>query len=227
MKLISEYDYIIAGGGSAGCALAARLTESKDISVCLIEAGGKGNDLFIKMPAGNGFVFGNPKLDWGYTSIPQRNLNGRKIYFPRGKALGGSSIINGMIYIRGMPSDYDNWRQMGLKGWGYSEILPYFIKSEGSKFRDDEYYGKFGPLKTEPSTNFGVLDKAFIEASIKCGHKYVDDFNGPTRTGVSRTESTVHKGVRQSSAIAYLKNTNPNLKIITHTHIAKLLIEKN
>ena len=119
-----EFDYLIAGGGSAGCALAARLSEDKSVSVGIIEAGGNGRNLFIKMPAGNGFVFGNPKLDWGYQSIPQKHLNGRTIYFPRGKGLGGSSIVNGMIYMRGIPSDYDRCRLMGLPGWSYSEILP-------------------------------------------------------------------------------------------------------
>ena len=127
-----EFDYIIAGGGSAGCVLASRLASNSNDSICLIEAGGKGKNLFIKMPAGNGFIFGNPKFDWGYQSVKQTQLNNRKIYFPRGKALGGSSIVNGMIYIRGVPQDYDNWRQMGLDGWGYSDLLPYFKYSEGS-----------------------------------------------------------------------------------------------
>ncbi|MGB1149702.1 MAG: GMC family oxidoreductase N-terminal domain-containing protein, partial [Alphaproteobacteria bacterium] len=115
-----EFDYVIAGGGSAGCALAARLAEDPGVSVCIVEAGGPGRDLFIRMPAGNGFVFGNPKLDWGYHSEPQTGLNGRSIYFARGKALGGSSIVNGMIYMRGVESDYEQWRQSGLSGWGYA-----------------------------------------------------------------------------------------------------------
>ena len=110
------FDYVIAGGGSAGCALAARLAEDPSVSVCIVEAGGKGKDLFIRMPAGNGFVFGNPKLDWGYQSEPQPGLNGRTIYYARGKALGGSSIVNGMIYMRGVAVDYEQWRQMGLNG---------------------------------------------------------------------------------------------------------------
>ena len=224
MKL--EFDYVIAGGGSAGCALASRLCEDKSITVCIVEAGGNGNNLFIKMPAGNGFVFGNPKLDWGYKSIPQKNLNNRTIYFPRGKSLGGSSIVNGMIYMRGIPSDYDSWRQLGLNGWGYSDILPYFKKSEGSEHRNDKYHGNKGPLKIERSSNYGILEEAFIKSAVKAGHKSIDDFNGSERTGVSRLDSTVSNGVRQSSAISYLKKKPDNLTILTHQQISKLLINK-
>ena len=227
MNKIKEFDYIIAGGGSAGCVLASRLAECKDLSVCLIEAGGNGNDLFIKMPAGNGFVFGNPRLDWGYKSVPQKNLNGRTIYFPRGKSLGGSSIVNGMIYMRGIPSDYDKWRQMGLPGWSYSEILPYFKKSEGSKHRNDKYHGINGPLKIEPASNFGILEEAFIKAAEKAGHKKINDFNGSERTGVSRLDSTISNGIRQSSSIAYLKKVPKNLKIITKQQVSKILFHKN
>lgn len=220
-----RFDYIIAGGGSAGCALAARLAEDSKNSVCLIEAGGKGRDLFIRMPAGNGFVFGNPKLDWGYESVPQTSLNGRSIYFARGKALGGSSIVNGMIYMRGVPADYDNWRQMGLPGWGFADLLPYFRKSEGARDRRDGYHGVNGPLKTEPAANFGELDKAFIDAAIAAGHNHLDDFNGERRTGVARNDSTVCRGVRQSSGIAYLKNPPRNLTILNKRHVARILLE--
>lgn len=219
------YDYVIAGGGSAGCALAARLAEDPDISVCLVEAGGRGRNLFIRMPAGNGFVFGNPKLDWGYTSVPQTALNGRQIYFARGKALGGSSIVNGMIYMRGVPADYDGWRQMGLQGWGYSDLLPYFKRSQGARDRRDAYHGRDGPLKTEPAANFGTLDQAFVAAAVAAGHKRLEDFNGPERTGVARNDSTVHRGIRQSSAIAYLNNCPGNLTILTGRHVAQILLD--
>ena len=224
--MTSKFDYIIAGGGSAGCALAYRLAKNSSASVCLVEAGGHGRDLFIKMPAGNGFVFGNPKLDWGYSSIPQKELNDRQIYFARGKALGGSSIVNGMIYMRGIASDYDHWRQMGLNGWSYSDLLPYFIRSEGSLNRKDQYHGNNGPLKVEPARNFGKLDKAFIKAALQSGHNFLEDFNGPVRTGVSRVDSTVHKGIRQSSALAYLKKVPKNLHIFTNTHISRILFEQ-
>ena len=127
--MTETFDYVIAGGGSAGCVLAARLAEDPKVSVCLVEAGGRGREMFIRMPAGNGFVFGNPKLDWGYASTPQQNLDGRSIYYARGKALGGTSIVNGMIYMRGVAADYDS-QQMGLKGWRYAELLPYFKRAE-------------------------------------------------------------------------------------------------
>jgi len=222
---MTGFDYVIAGGGSAGCVLAARLAENPDVSVCLVEAGGHGRDLFIRMPAGNGFVFGNPRLDWGYESTPQPGLNGRKIYFARGKALGGTSIVNGMIYMRGVPADYDGWRQMGLEGWGYADLLPYFRRAEGSRDRWDAYHGTSGPLKTEPAANFGVLDQAFVDAAVAAGHCALDDFNGPHRTGVGRNDSTVSRGVRQSAAIAYLKSPPRNLTILTGTHVARILFD--
>lgn len=221
----SEYDYVIAGGGSAGCALAARLAEDSSVKVCLVEAGGNGRNLFIRMPAGNGFIFGNPKLDWGFESVPQAALNGRRIYFPRGKALGGSSIMNGMIYMRGVPQDYDGWRDSGLRGWGFADLLPYFRRSQGAVNRGNPWHGVNGPLKTELSANFGILEGAYIAAAIASGHKPLDDFNGPERTGVARSDSTVYKGVRQSSAIAYLPKPPANLTILTGRHIARLSLE--
>ena len=222
---MQHFDYVIAGGGSAGCVLAARLSEGPNLSVCLLEAGGHGRDLFIRMPAGNGFVFGNPKLDWGYESVPQGALDGRKIYFARGKALGGTSIVNGMIYMRGVAADYDNWRQMGLPGWSYAELLPYFRRAEGSRDRYDEYHGTQGPLKTEPAVNFGEIDRAYLDAAVAAGHRHLDDFNGAERTGVARSDSTVSKGVRQSSAISYLGNKPSNLTILTGKHVAKILFD--
>jgi len=222
-----EFDYVIVGGGSSGCALAARLAEVREATVCLIEAGGKGRDLFIRMPAGNGLVFGNTKLDWGFESVPQPTLNGRKIYFPRGKALGGSSIMNGMIYVRGVPQDYDAWRESGLSGWGFSDLLPYFRRSQGAVNRKGPWHGVDGPVKTEASVNFGELERGFIEAAVACGHRRLDDFNGPDRTGVGRTDSTVYRGIRQSSAISYLAKPPPNLKILTHRHVTRLILEGN
>ena len=222
-----KFDYLILGAGSAGCTLASRLSENANINVALIEAGGGGKNLFVKMPAGNGFVFGNPKLDWGYHSIPQKVLNGRKVYLPRGKGLGGSSNMNGMIYMRGVKRDYDKWAEMGLKGWGYHDMLRYFKKSENSKYRKDQWHGSFGPLATEPSRNFGTLEEAFIKASMKAGHMFIDDFNGPFRTGAGRTDSTIKNGIRQSSNIAYLSTKPRNLTILKNCHVKRILIYKD
>lgn len=174
----TDYDYVIAGGGSAGCTLAARLAEDLSVKVCLVEAGGNGRNLFIRMPAGNGFIFGNPKLDWGFESVPQASLNGRSIYFPRGKALGGSSIMNGMIYMRGVPQDYDGWCQSGLHGWGFADLLPYFRRSQGAVNRSAPWHGVDGPLRTELSANFGTLERAFIETAIAAGHKQLHRSHG-------------------------------------------------
>jgi len=218
----TEYDFVIAGGGSAGCTLAARLAEDPSVRVCLVEAGGNGRNLFIRIPAGNGFIFGDPKLDWGFESVPQAALNGRRIYFPRGKALGGSSIMNGMIYMRGVPQDYDGWRDSGLRGWGFADLLPYFRRSQGAVNRCDPWHGVDGPLKTELSANFGTLERAYVAAALAAGHKQLDDLNGPERTGVARTDSTVHRGVRQSSAIAYLDKKPANLTILTGRHITRV-----
>ena len=151
MPVAAEFDYVVAGGGSAGCVIAARLAENPDLRVALVEAGGHGRNLFIRMPAGNGFVFGNPGLDWGFESEPQAGLVGRRIYYPRGKALGGSSIMNGMIYMRGVPADYDGWRDNGLDGWGFADLLPYFRRSQGALDRNGAWHGTDGPLKTERS----------------------------------------------------------------------------
>jgi choline dehydrogenase len=222
---VTAFDYVIAGGGSAGCVLAARLAEAGDVSVCLVEAGGHGRDLFIRMPAGNGFIFGNRRFDWGYHSVPQAGLNGRRIYYPRGKALGGSSIVNGMIYMRGVAADYDAWRQRGLEGWAYCDLLPYFRRSEGARDRRDAWHGQDGPLKTEPARNFGEMERAFIAAAKAAGHREIDDFNGPLRTGVARNDSTVSKGVRQSAAISYLRKPPANLTIRTGCQVARIVMD--
>jgi len=213
------YDFIIAGAGSAGCTLAARLAEDPAVSVCLVESGGSGRSPFVTMPAGNGFIFGNPKFDWGFKSVPQPGLDGRRIYYPRGKGLGGSSLLNGMIYIRGNARDFDHWRQLGLQGWSYADVLPYFKRAEGAAHRHDQYHGQEGPLSVSPAANFEAMSQRFIDAAQQAGARLNMDFNGASQAGVGRLDSTVHRGRRRSASAAYLSKRPTNLAVLTHTHV--------
>ena len=224
----NNFDYIIAGGGSAGCTLASRLAEDSSISVLLIEAGGSGKSLFTKMPGGNGFIIGNPKFDWVQYSTPQPNLNNRKIFYPRGKGLGGSSLLNGMIYMRGGAGDFNRWRQKGLEGWSYEKVLPYFKKSVSAYHRENsKYHGQNGPLKITPAGNYSKVDEIFVKACEEAGAIYNDDFNGEKLSGVGKYDVKVWKGIRQSSSEAYLKTKPKNLTIFKNTHVINLIIEKS
>jgi len=220
-----EYDYVIVGAGSAGCTLAGRLAEDTDVSVLLIEAGGPARNPFITMPAGNGFLFGNPEYDWGHASVPQKGLNGRRIYYPRGKGVGGSSNLNGMIYMRGNRRDYDGWRQLGLEGWGYADMLPYFKRSEASVHRQDGFHGTQGPLTVCPAENYNKIDRMFVEAARQAGMPSNDDFNGAVQTGVGQIDTCVDRGRRQSAARAYLPSRASNLTVITGAVAARVELE--
>ena len=227
MSQNQTYDYVIAGAGSAGCALAARLCEERDVTVCLIEAGGNGNSLFVRMPAGNGFIFGNPRFDWGYESIPQAGLDSRTIYYPRGKGLGGTSLMNGLIYVRGNRIDFDRWRDKGIPGWGYADVLPYFKKSETAPHRDSEFHGQSGPLKISPAENYCTISRMYVEAAQQAGAPLNQDFNAASQIGVGRIDATVFNGQRQSTSATYLQSQPANLTILTGTQVTRVEFSGN
>jgi choline dehydrogenase len=221
------YDFIIAGAGSAGCVLANRLTANGRYTVLLLEAGSKDTNPWIHIPIGYFKTMHNPKTDWCYMTEPCEGLGGRSIQWPRGKVLGGSSSINGLIYIRGQPEDYDHWRQLGNAGWAFKDVLPYFIKSEGNERGGDDIHGGDGPLKVSDSRAQRKLCDMFIEAAVAAGIPRTDDLNGLVQDGIAYTQQTSHKGLRCSAAVAYLRpaQSRSNLSIETHAHVEKVLFE--
>jgi choline dehydrogenase-like flavoprotein len=226
-----EFDYVIVGGGSAGSTLAARLSENDNFSVCLIEAGGEGRDALIRTPIGViGMISGRPKINnWAYETIPQRGLGGRKGYQPRGKALGGSSAINAMLYVRGHPQDYDDWAENGATGWAWSDVLPYFLKSEGNRRTGDRLHGNDGPLQVNEQQSPRPVSRAFVDACGEVQIRHNDDFNGPVQEGaglyqVTQFWSPERKGERCSAAAAYLHPamSRKNLHVITKAHATRI-----
>ena len=201
---MAEYDYIIVGAGSAGCVLANRLTEDPAVTVLVLEAGGKDNSFFMKMPLGWRQIWRGPKFNWNYTTEPERFMDGRLVSLPRGKVLGGSSSINGMLYVRGHPRDYDLWRQAGCDGWSYADVLPYFKRAEGSWRGEGEYHGGAGPLGVS-ATNVSNLGFDLIRDTAKAaGIPMTDDFSGGQPEGFGIVDLTIKDGVRCSAAKAYL-----------------------
>jgi choline dehydrogenase len=222
------YDYVIAGGGSAGCVLANRLSADPHVKVALLEAGPRDSLFLIHMPAGYAALMKTGWVDWGYHTEPQRALNGRRLYWPRGKVLGGSSSVNAMIYIRGVPSDYDVWAQLGNRGWSWQDILPYFKKSENYWKGADEYHGGDGPLKVSRPGVAGPLNVAWIEAGRQAGYPYTPDFNGAQQEGFGPIDCTTAKGRRASSAVCYLRPAlgRRNLTVITKAQATRVIVEQ-
>ena len=200
------YDYVIVGAGSAGCVLANRLSEEPDISVLLLEFGGSDRSIFIQMPTALSIPMNMPKYNWGYQSQPEPYLDNRRMDCPRGKVLGGSSSINGMVYVRGHAMDYDEWQASGARDWGYSHCLPYFKKADDWAFGSDEYRNQQGPLSVNNGNNMqNPLYRAFIEAGVQAGYMRTEDYNGRQQEGFGPMHMTVKNGVRWSTANAYLR----------------------
>ena len=199
------FDYIVVGAGSAGCVLANRLTASGQYRVLLIEAGGRDRNPWIHIPLGYGKLFTDPNVNWMYNSEPEPELNNRIIIQPRGKVLGGSSSINGLLYLRGQREDFDHWRQLGNTGWSFEDVLPYFRRSEDQERGADELHGVGGPLAVTNVRDPHPLCEAFIEAAVEAGYPRNDDFNGPTQEGAGYFQLTARNGRRCSTAVGYLK----------------------
>lgn len=222
---MQKYDYIIVGAGSAGCVLANRLSTLPNISVCLLEAGGGNASPLLHVPAGWAATFNNKKFDWGYETEQESKLDNRKIYWPRGKVLGGSSSINGMVYVRGVPLDFASWSQAGAKGWAWEDVLPYFKKAEKQQTHSDDMHGADGPLYVEDVRDKRPIHDIFLSAMNAAGIPSNPDFNGNDQAGCGYYQFTQHNGRRWSTASAYLSpaRSRKNLDIITHAHAQRIL----
>src|SRR5699024_1588226 len=207
-----RFDYIVIGAGAAGAPVASRLSEGNRHSVLLLEAGGRDWNPLIHMPMGFTKLT-TPDVNWGYETVPQKELNNRRMHYPQGRTLGGSTSINAMIYIRGNRGDYDAWRDLGNEGWGYEDVLPFFKKSENNERLNDEFHGTGGPMNVTEQAAHNDLSKAYVRAAQELGLKYNPDLNGATQEGVSYYDVTQRNHRRESASTAFLKpaRTRQNL----------------
>jgi choline dehydrogenase len=224
-KLSESFDYIIVGAGSAGCVLANRLSADRNLRVLLLEAGGRDSNPWIHVPVGYFKTLHNPKTDWCYKTDPDPGLGGRRLDWPRGKVLGGSSSINGLLYIRGQAEDYNHWRQLGNAGWSHTDVLPYFKRAESQERGGDEFHGGDGPLKVSDMRAKRDVCDALIASAEAIGIPRSNDFNGAKQEGAGYFQMTAHKGRRWSTAVGYLRPVEhrDNLKVITHALALEIL----
>lgn len=219
-------DYVVVGAGSAGAVIAARLTEDPKVSVILLEAGGRDRNMWLHIPLGYGKTMTDASVNWMYKTEPEPNCGGREIFWPRGKVLGGTSAINGLVYIRGQAEDFDHWRQLGNEGWSYADVLPHFKRAEGNVRGGDELHGGDGPLGVSDLARHPLCE-AFIEGAAQAGVPRNPDFNGRTQEGVGYFQLTTRGGLRSSTAVAYLKPARgrPNLTVVTGAQATRIVFE--
>ncbi|WP_298496351.1 GMC family oxidoreductase [uncultured Maritimibacter sp.] len=227
MQLEGEWDYIVVGAGTAGCVLANRLSEDARLRVLLIEAGGRDSYPWIHVPVGYLYTMGNPRTDWMMRTSEEPGLNGRSLAYPRGKVLGGCSSINGMIYMRGQAADYDHWRQLGNVGWGWSDVLPFFKRSEDHYGGDSDLHGAGGEWKVQKQRLKWPVLESVRDAAVEFGIPVCDDFNDGINEGVGFFDVNQNQGVRWSTAKAFLKPAmnRPNLKVVTHALAERVIVE--
>jgi choline dehydrogenase len=223
---VIEADFIVIGAGSAGCTVAARLSENPTNRVLLLEAGGDDTNRWIHIPLGFGKTFADPSVNWCYETEPDAGANGRKVFWPRGKVLGGSSSINGMVYIRGQAEDFDHWRQLGNTGWSFDDVLPYFRRAEDQQSIRDDFHGKGGPLAVSDVERHQIAE-AFLDSATALGFERNDDFNGAKQDGAGYHQTTTRNGKRCSTAVGYLRPAmrRGNLQVVTNALSEKIIVE--